>query len=331
LVKSVLVTGAGGFIGSHLVDALARAGWQVRAMIHYNSRGAVGWLEDVEPHLLQSIEIVPGDIQDGAFVRGAVNGCQVVMHLAALIGIPYSYHAPAQYVATNIGGTLNVLQAARDLGVEMVIQTSTSEVYGTAQSVPIDESHPLVGQSPYSATKIGADQLALSFHRSFGTPVAVIRPFNTFGPRQSSRAVIPTIVTQLLSGTRSIALGALKPTRDFNFVEDTVRAYLAIAKSADAVGEVINVGSGFEISIQDVLKVAADVVGVEAKPLLDAKRVRPAASEVERLLANNAKAARLTGWKPEYAGLEGFRRGIERTVRWFRERQPQSTPARYAV
>jgi NAD dependent epimerase/dehydratase len=331
MAKRVFVTGAGGFIGSHLAQALAQAGWQVRALVHYNSRGSIGWLEDLEPHALKSIEIVLGDIRDGAFVRETMNGCPVVMHLAALIGIPYSYHAPAQYVSTNIGGTLNVLQAAKDIGVEMVIQTSTSEVYGTAQSVPIDEAHALVGQSPYSATKIGADQLALSFHRSFGTPVAVIRPFNTYGPRQSSRAVIPTIIAQLLAGSRSVALGSLQPTRDFNFVDDTVRAFIAAAGSKASIGEVINVGSGFEISIGDVLKVVAGVLGVDAKPAMEPGRVRPASSEVGRLRADNTKAARLIGWKPEYSGPEGFRRGVERTVRWFRDRQPQATPARYAV
>jgi NAD dependent epimerase/dehydratase len=331
MAKLVLVTGAGGFIGSHLTQALARAGWQVRAMVRYNSRGAIGWLEDLEPQTLKSIEIVSGDIKDGAFLREAMSDCQVVMNLAALIGIPYSYHAPAQYVATNIGGALNVLQAAKDLGVEMVIQTSTSEVYGTAQSVPICETHPLVGQSPYAATKIGADQLALSFHRSFGTPVAVIRPFNTYGPRQSSRAVIPTIIEQLLSGSRAVALGSLQPTRDFNFVDDTVRAFIALVESKAAIGEVINVGSGFEISIAEVLAVIAEVLGVEAQPMTEAERIRPAASEVERLLADNSKAARLLGWKPEYGGLDGFRRGIERTVHWFRNRQPQPKPTRYAV
>jgi dTDP-glucose 4,6-dehydratase len=331
MTRLVLVTGAGGFIGSHLTQALVRAGWQVRAMVRYNSRSAIGWLEDLEPQTLKSMEIVSGDIQDGTFLREAMSGCQVVMNLAALIGIPYSYHAPAQYVATNIGGALNVLQAAKDLGLEMVIQTSTSEVYGTAQSVPISETHPLVGQSPYAATKIGADQLALSFYRAFGTPVAVIRPFNTYGPRQSSRAVIPTIIEQLLSGSRSVALGSLQPTRDFNFVDDIVRAFIAVAESKAAVGEVINVGSGFEISIGEVLAVIAEVLGVEAQPMTEAERIRPAASEVERLLADNSKAARLLGWKPEYGGLDGFRRGIERTVHWFRNRQSQPTPTRYAV
>lgn len=331
MAKRVLVTGAGGFIGSHLVEALAQMGWQVRAMVHYNSRGSIGWLGEMAPNTLKSIEVVSGDIQDGAFVRGAVRDCQVVMNLAALIGIPYSYRAPAQYVTTNIIGTLNVMQAAMDLGVEMVIQTSTSEVYGTAQSVPISETHPLVGQSPYSASKIGSDQLALSFYRSFGTPVAVIRPFNTYGPRQSSRAVIPTIITQLLAGARFVALGSLAPTRDFNFVSDTVQAFIAMAGSKAAIGEVINIGSGFEISIGDVLNVIAEVLDAKVTAVTETERIRPAGSEVERLLADNAKAARLIGWKPDYGGQDGFRRGIERTVQWFRTQQPQAVATRYAV
>ena len=331
--KRVLVTGAGGFIGSHLVEALVHAGWSVRALVHYNSLGTIGWLNDITPDTHKSVEIVAGDILDAACVREAIQGCQVVMHLAALIGIPYSYIAPAQYVSTNIIGTLNVLQAARDFSLERVIHTSTSEVYGTAQSIPIAEAHPLVGQSPYSATKIGADQLALSFYRSFSTPVAVIRPFNTYGPRQSRRAIIPTIITQLLAGERSIALGSVAPTRDFNFVEDTVRGFIAMAESDAAVGEVINVGSNFETSIGDLVQIIAEVAGVRAEVTFDSTRVRPSASEVGRLCADNSKAARLIGWKPHFAGPDGFRRGLELTLEWFRMRASVSSnlPNEYIV
>jgi dTDP-glucose 4,6-dehydratase len=333
LSKRVLVTGAGGFIGSHLVEALASLDWQVRALVHYNSRGTIGWLDEIAADARRSVEILAGDIRDGACLREAVRDCQVIMHLAALIGIPYSYIAPAQYVDTNILGTLNVLQAAKECGIERVIHTSTSEVYGTAQSIPITESHPMVGQSPYSASKIGADQLALSFHRSFGTKVAVIRPFNTYGPRQSTRAVIPTIITQLLSGARSIALGALTPTRDFNFVADTVNAFIATADANAAIGEVINVGSNFEISIAELVDMIADVMGVSAKAVFDPTRLRPAASEVERLWADNSKATRLIGWRPQFSGREGLRRGLEMTVKWFKSHQLgiADLSVRYAV
>jgi NAD dependent epimerase/dehydratase len=331
--KRVLVTGAGGFIGSHLVETLSREGWQVRALVHYNSRGLVGWLDEFDPRERTSIEIVAGDIRDAACVREAMRGCQIVMHLAALIGIPYSYLAPAQYIDTNITGTLNVLQAGKDLGVERIVHTSTSEVYGTAVSVPINESHPLVGQSPYAASKIGADQLALSFHRSFGTPVAVIRPFNTYGPRQSERAVIPTIITQLLAGASTVELGALTPTRDFNFVDDTVRAFIAMATADSAVGEVINVGGGFEISVGDLFEMICAVVGADAKAVTQLPRLRPAASEVERLCADSRRAARLIGWQPKYGGREGLHRGLAATVQWFKSRglAAAAVPHRYVV
>ncbi|EWY42509.1 NAD-dependent dehydratase [Skermanella stibiiresistens SB22] len=325
MTGKVLVTGAGGFIGSHLVETLVREGWDVRAQVHYNSLGGWGWLDDIAPDLLASVEVVAGDIRDPWAVAQAVRGRDTVMHLAALIGIPYSYVAPAQYVETNVMGTLNVLQAARDAGVSRIVQTSTSEVYGTAQYVPIDERHPLAAQSPYAASKIGADQLALSYHRSFGTPVSVIRPFNTYGPRQSARAVIPAIINQLLAGATSIRLGSLTPTRDFNFVEDTARGFIAVARSEGAIGEVVNIGSNFEVSIGATLDIIAEVVGQPVEVILDEQRVRPAGSEVERLWADNAKAIRLTGWRPRYGGADGFRLGIERTVDWFRtaaERRP---------
>ena len=246
-----------------------------------------------------------------------MRGCDVVLHLAALIAIPYSYHSPDTYVETNVKGTLNVLQAARELDVEKVVHTSTSEVYGTARFVPITEDHPLQGQSPYSATKIAADQLALSFYTSFETPVAVIRPFNTYGPRQSARAIIPTIITQLANGRRCVRLGATSPTRDFSFVDDTVRGFIAVAESERSAGEVINVGSNFEISVGDTARLIAEVMGREVEIETDSKRLRPERSEVERLWADNSKAERLLGWRPEYGGEEGFRRGLARTVEWF--------------
>lgn len=315
--KKILVTGADGFIGSHLTEELVRRGCDVRAFVLYNSFNSWGWLDRAEPAVQKSLDVFAGDVRDPNGVRTAMRGCDVVLHLAALIAIPYSYHSPDTYVDTNVKGTLNIVQAARDLGVERVVHTSTSEVYGTAQFVPITEEHPLQGQSPYSASKIGADQIALSFFRSFNTPVAVIRPFNTYGPRQSARAVIPTVITQVRNGARQIRLGSLHPTRDFNYVADTVRAFLAVAECDAALGEVINAGSGFEVSIGDTARLIAEVLGADIEIVTDSARIRPEKSEVERLFASNAKLRRLTGWKPEYAGLEGFRRGLEKTAAWF--------------
>lgn len=319
--KKILVTGADGFIGSHLTEYLLTQGHDVRAFVLYNSFGSWGWLDQLPAEQKQNLDIFMGDIRDPNGVRTAMQGCDVVLHLAALIGIPYSYHSPDTYVDTNIKGTLNILQAARDLDIERVVHTSTSEVYGTAQQVPIDEDHPLQGQSPYSATKIGADQMALSFHRSFATPVSIIRPFNTYGPRQSARAVIPTIITQIANGARKIKLGALSPTRDFNFVMDTVRGFVAIAESDQALGEVINIGSSFEISIGDTARMIADLMQAEIDILTDEQRLRPDKSEVERLYADNGKAQQLTGWAPEFSGHDGFRRGLEETIAWFSESQ----------
>ncbi len=317
MTGKVLVTGADGFIGSHLTERLVRAGFDIRAFVLYNSYGSWGWLDDCDPELKGRFEVFAGDVRDPYGVRAAMRGCDVVLHLAALVAIPYSYHSPETYVETNIKGTLNILQAARDLGVRRVIHTSTSEVYGTARFVPITEDHPLQGQSPYSASKIGADQIALSFYRSFGTPVIVIRPFNTYGPRQSARAVIPTVITQLASGKHRVQLGALHPTRDFNFVDDTTAGFLAAISAPDAVGETINLGSGFEISIGDTARVIAEVMGVEAEIVTDAQRLRPDTSEVERLLADATKAKRLLTWEPSYGGLQGLKRGIAKTVSWF--------------
>lgn len=313
----ILVTGADGFIGSHLTEALVQAGYDVRAFVFYNSFNSWGWLDHIAPEVRGQFEVFAGDVRDPNGVRSAMKGCNVVFHLAALIGIPYSYHSPDTYVDTNIKGTLNILQAARDTDVEKVIHTSTSEVYGTAQFVPITEEHPLQGQSPYSASKIGADQMALSFHASFDMPVTVIRPFNTYGPRQSARAVIPTIITQIASGKRELQLGALHPTRDFNYIKDTVRGFMAAIGTQRCVGEVINIGSNYEISIGDTLRLIAEVMGVDVKVDEDKNRMRPEKSEVERLWAANDKAKRLLNWRPEYGGEAGLKRGLQETVAWF--------------
>lgn len=313
----VLITGADGFIGSHLVEAAVRAGYDVRAFVLYNSFNSWGWLDRCDREIKGKFEVFAGDIRDPHGVRTAMLGCDAVLHLAALIAIPYSYHSPDTYVDTNVKGTLNVVQAARELGVARVVHTSTSEVYGTARFVPITEDHPLHGQSPYSASKIGADQMAISFHRSFGTPIVVLRPFNTYGPRQSARAVIPTIITQVASGQRKIKLGAVHPTRDFNFVADTTSAFLKALTAAKIEGEVINVGSDFEISIGDTAKLIAEVMGASIEIESDDSRLRPQLSEVERLWASNKKARELLAWSPSYSGLDGFKRGLRATADWF--------------
>lgn len=315
--KRILVTGAAGFIGSHLTEELLRRGHEVRAFVRYNSSNSWGWLDTLSRELRSGLDVFAGDIRDPNGVRQAVKGCDVVMHLASLIAIPYSYHSPDTYVDTNVKGTLNVLQAVREYGVERMVHTSTSECYGTARFVPITEEHPLQPQSPYSATKIAADQLALSFHYSFGTPVAVIRPFNTYGPRQSARAVIPTIITQIANGSRRIRLGAVHPTRDFNYVLDTVRGFIAMAETSAAVGQVVNVGSNFEISVGDTCRLIAEVMGCEVEIETEDQRMRPGASEVERLWADNSKARTLLGWQPKYGGRAGFARGLAETAEWF--------------
>lgn len=316
-MSKVLVTGADGFIGSHLVEALVAAGHQVRAFCLYNSNGSWGWLDTLPESSKSELEVVLGDIRDPLCVREAMRGCDQVFHLAALIAIPYSYVAPASYVDTNIHGTLNVVQAARDLGVSRVVHTSTSETYGTAQFVPITEEHPQVGQSPYAASKIGADQIALSYWRSFETPISVLRPFNTYGPRQSARAVIPTIITQVAAGQRQIRLGALSPTRDFNFVADTCAAFQAIADCDAALGQVVNAASNFEISIGDTAALISEVMNVELEIVTDEQRMRPEGSEVNRLFGDNTRLTQLTGWQPAYGGFDGFRRGLAQTAEWF--------------
>ena len=315
--KKVLVTGADGFIGSHLTEHLVELGVDVRAFVYYNSFNSWGWLDEADAEVKRSLDVFAGDIRDPHGVRTAMKGCDVVLHLAALIAIPYSYHSPDAYVDTNIKGTLNVMQAARELGVERVVHTSTSEVYGTARFVPITEAHPLQAQSPYSASKIGADQIATSFFLSFRTPVVLIRPFNTYGPRQSARAVIPTIITQIASGARQIKLGAMHPTRDFNFVRDTVRGFVAVAECDAALGQVINIGSNYEISVGDTARLIATQMGREVEFQSDEQRLRPSGSEVERLWADNTLARELAGWTPEYAGPDGLKRGLTETIEWF--------------
>ncbi|HOL18117.1 MAG TPA: NAD-dependent 4,6-dehydratase LegB [Bacillota bacterium] len=315
--KKILVTGAGGFIGSHLTEELIRRGHHVRAFVLYNSQNSWEWLDHSPRDIKESVEIFLGDIRDPYGVKKAMKGCDLVFHLAALIAIPYSYYSPDTYVDTNIKGTLNVLQAARELEVEKVIHTSTSEVYGTAQFVPITEKHPLQGQSPYAATKIAADQLAMSFYFSFNTPVSIIRPFNTYGPRQSARAVIPAIIIQIAAGLHEIKLGALHPTRDFNYIKDTVAGFIAAARSPKAIGEIINLGSNYEISIGDTVNLIAEIMGRKINIISDKPRFRPEKSEVERLRADNSKARELLGWQPAYGGLAGFKRGLMETIDWF--------------
>lgn len=326
--QKVLVTGADGFIGSHLVELLVREGAHVRALAYYNSWNEIGWLRDLPRKSLEGVEIMAGDIRDAERVREAVADRDYVFHLASLIAIPYSYHAARSYVDINITGALNVLQAARaSERLRRLVHVSTSEVYGSARQVPIPETHPLVGQSPYSATKIGADKLAESFHLSFGVPVVTARPFNTFGPRQTARAVIPTIASQLVAGRTTLRLGSLHPTRDFNFATDTARGMLALALCPQAEGEVVNIGSGEEWSIGQTLGLLADIVGRDVQVETDEARVRPEKSEVNRLLADNSKMLALTAWRPEV----GFRSGLERTVRWIEQNLALFDPDRYAL
>lgn len=311
--RRVLVTGADGFIGSHLVEALVRRGYEVRAFVMYNSFNSWGWLDGLDASVRESIDVVPGDIRDPNGVRDAAGGIDTVFHLAALIAIPFSYNSPDSYVDTNIKGTLNVLQACRQHSVERIVVTSTSEVYGTALRVPIAEDHPFQGQSPYSATKIGADRLAESFHRSFGLPVIIARPFNTYGPRQSARAVIPTIIAQLAAGNETIRLGSLDPTRDFNYVEDTCEGFVALAECEAAIGEEVNIATGVEISIGELAKSLTEIMNPNATIEAEEERVRPAKSEVFRLVGDNSKITKLTSWRPKVDLAEGLRR----TVEWF--------------
>ncbi len=322
-MKKILITGAAGFMGSHLTERMIGLGYEVRTFVRYNSRNLWGWLETSS--VKNDVEVISGDIRDYEAVLKAMHDCQAVFHLAALIGIPYSYVSPAAYIRTNIDGTYNVLHAAKTLGVENVIITSTSEVYGTAQSVPIDESHPVVGQSPYSATKIAADQLATSYYLSFKLPVKIVRPFNTYGPRQSARAIIPTIISQLLNGQKQIKLGNLLPTRDLTFVKDTVDAFIDIFRSDKLLGEVTNVGMNEEISIGDLAAKIMNVMNVKAEIVTDRQRIRPGQSEVERLRCNNQKLLMATAWRPK----QDLRAGLLETIEWIQRNTAMYKPGIY--
>lgn len=324
--KQVLVTGAGGFIGSHLVERLVSLGAKVRAFVHYNSRGHWGHLEELLPHQRERVDIFMGDLRDPGRVDEAVEGCETVFHLGALIAIPYSYRAPRDVVETNVNGTLNVLASSLRYKARRVVHTSTSEVYGTAQYVPIDEKHPLVGQSPYSASKIGADQIALSYFRSFELPLVIARPFNTYGPRQSARAVIPTIITQALTQPQ-LMLGATFPTRDLNFVSDTVDGFVRMGEADGILGETINLGTGREASVKEVAEIVLKVVNRDIPLVFDANRLRPEASEVDRLLAEASKAKSLLAWTPKHT----LEQGIEATVKWIGQHLDQYKPTQYAV
>lgn len=321
----ILVTGAAGFIGSHLTELLVRKGYNVKAFIHYNSNNNWGWLENSE--YKNEIEIVTGDIRDYDSVYNTMKGCDTVFHLAALIGIPYSYISPLAYIRTNIEGTYNVLQAGKELELENILSTSTSETYGTAQYIPIDEKHPMVGQSPYSATKISADHIALSFYRSFNLPVKIVRPFNTYGTRQSARAIIPTIIIQILNNQKEIKLGSLTPTRDLTFVKDTADAFLEIAKSDKLFGEITNIGMNEEISVGDLVELIAEIMNVEINILSDDQRIRPDKSEVERLYCDNSKIIKTTNWKPKY----NLRTGLEETINWMKSNLDYYKPEIYNV
>ncbi len=324
-MKKILVTGASGFIGSYLTELLVNEGYDVKAFVHYNSKNNWGWLESSE--VKDEVEVITGDIRDYDSVHSTVKGCDSVFHLAALIGIPYSYISPQAYIKTNIDGTYNILQAAKELKVENILVTSTSETYGTAQYVPIDEKHPMVGQSPYSATKIAADQLAVSYYKSFELPVKIVRPFNTYGPRQSARAIIPTIITQILSGKKEIKLGNLAPTRDLTFVKDTANGFLEIYKSNKLYGEFINVGMNEEITIGNLVKLITELMNIDLKIISETERVRPDKSEVERLMCDNTKISTNTNWKPAY----NLKNGLLETIQFLKENLNYYKPDIYNV
>ncbi len=318
-MSKVLITGADGFIGSHLVENLVRQGHDVKAFVFYNSFNSWGWLDRCSADIKNNFEIFSGDIRDPYGVKESMHGCDRVIHLAALIAIPYSYHSPHSYIETNITGTLNILQAAKERNLNRIIHTSTSEVYGTAKYVPIDEKHPLVGQSPYSASKIAADQLVNSFYSSFDLPVVTLRPFNTYGPRQSARAVIPTIISQVLNDKKILKLGSITPTRDFSYIDDTVNGFISVLNSSYGVGDTFNLGSGFEVSIKKTAEIICSLMRSELKISSDNERVRPKNSEVERLCSKNSKVKKVFNWKPKYNSIDGFKIGIEKTINWFSE------------
>ena len=323
--RNVLVTGSGGFIGSHLTELLVKEGYNVKAFIHYNSNNNWGWLEDSD--CKKEIEVITGDIRDYDSVYNAMNSCDIVFHLAALIGIPYSYVSPLAYIKTNVEGTYNILQAAKEHSTKEILVTSTSETYGSAQYIPIDEKHPMVGQSPYSATKIAADHIALSFYRTFNLPVKIVRPFNTYGPRQSARAIIPTVITQILNGQTELKLGNLTPTRDLTFVKDAANAFLEISKSDKLFGEITNIGMNEEISIGDLVKLIAEIMNVEVNILSDDQRIRPDKSEVERLYCDNSKIIKTTNWKPGY----NLKTGLAETIEWLKQNLALYKPEIYNV
>ena len=315
----VFVTGADGFIGSHLVELLLAEGYEVTAFCFYNSFGTLGWLDTLSKEKKSLINIVLGDIRDKSSIKRGMEGCEIVFHLAALIAIPYSYIAQSSYIDTNIHGTLNILQLAKELGIRRVVHTSTSETYGSAQFVPITEDHPLVAQSPYAASKIGADQMVLSYWRSFSLPVTILRPFNTYGPRQSNRAVIPQIITQISRKQKKIKLGSLSPTRDFNFVKDTCSAFISVARSKETIGEVINSANNFEVSIGQTANLVSEFMNFPIEIESENERIRPEKSEVNRLFGSNEKILSLTDWKPKYQGIEGFKKGLRETIDWFED------------
>jgi len=315
--KNILITGADGFIGSHLVEELSKHKCNITAMSLYNSFNTWGWLEDIDTNIVNNIEVISGDIRDYKFVNKAVKKSDIIFHLASLIAIPYSYHSPNSYLQTNVQGTLNVLESALDANIEKIIHTSTSEVYGDTKILPISEETPIISKSPYSATKIAADQLAYSYFSSFNLPVSIIRPFNTYGPRQSNRAIIPTIITQMLSGNKKIKLGSLYPTRDFSYIADTVNGFIHVGKSSKSLGEVINIGSGFEISIKDLCELIREIIDTDTKIISDKSRIRPKSGEVYRLKADNKKAKKLLNWSPYYSGKKGLKKGLIETIEWF--------------